>query len=489
MLKLSDLCYQRLFESAQDGILIINSESGVIVEANPFLINLIGYSKEEIIGKKLWEIGLTKDIISSRESFLELLKNKYLRYEDLQLRKKDGSFCDIEFIPNICLIDNVEVTQCNIKDISDRKRAEKALTLSEKKYRYLFENNPLSMWIYDLKTLAFLEVNESAILHYGYKKNEFLNMTIKDIRPVEDEGALLDDVSKTTNVINHAGVWQHKKKNGEIIFVEIISHIIDYENRPARLVLAHDVTKLKMIDLQLEENVEKLKLMNATKDRFFSILAHDLRGAFSVLFGYSEFLYNDFDNLSLKDIKRYSTSIYETTNNSFKLFENLLEWSRMQMGRVSFQPKSIDVSEIATEIIQLNLSVAQNKDIKLESNFNGQFKVFADENMVRTILRNLLSNAIKFTNKEGTIKLTIETKADMVEIKVSDTGVGIANNNLNKLFRIDTNYTTIGTTKEKGTGLGLLLCKDLVEKCRGKIWVESELGKGTTSIFTLPAGI
>ncbi len=488
LLQISDLHYQKLFESIQTGILLIDSDSASIIDINPFLADFLGYSRKEIIGKKPWEIDSLKNIISCNDSFLKLLSSKNVKYEDLQIKKRDGNLEFIEFTSNVCRLNDIKVLQCIIKDISNYKRLEKTLTTKERTYRALFENNPQPMWVYDLKTFAFLKVNKAAVQHYGYEQNEFLNMTIKDILPADNNTVLSDNTIKSGDEFDGPDVRMHKMKNGEIIFVENISQEIEFGNRPAMLVLANDVTRRVLLEAKLKNKLNKLLLMDTTKNKFFSILAHDLRGTFSVLLGYSEFLHKDIEDLSLSEIKKYSTSIYLATEQSFRLFENLLDWSRLQMGMVNFQPTSFDINETARETIHANLPAAERKNIYLDSNFDSQIIVFADENMVKTILRNLLSNAIKFTNDGGTVKVITEMKDDVVEIKVTDTGVGISQNDINKLFRIETDYTTIGTAKERGTGLGLFLCKELVEKGGGKIWVESTPGIGSTFIFTLPNG-
>jgi signal transduction histidine kinase len=242
----------------------------------------------------------------------------------------------------------------------------------------------------------------------------------------------------------------------------------------------------KQAEKLLEKN-EQLTVLNATKDRFFSIIAHDLRNPFHLLIGFSELLLKNFEKYSADKNRKYLQMILESSQSGHSLLENLLQWSRTQTGHISFEPTRIKLNEIILETFLLHSGMAEQKNILLESSVNDNTFIFADENMVKTIIRNLISNAIKFTPDNGQINIKALEQQSMIEITVSDTGVGISEENLKKLFRLDTPVSTMGTQKEKGTGLGLLLCKEFVEKHGGKIRVESTEGKGSDFIFTLPA--
>ncbi|MDP3148791.1 MAG: PAS domain S-box protein [Ignavibacteria bacterium] len=249
----SETRYRRLFEAARDGILILDAETGMIVDVNPFLIQLLGFSKEQFLEKTIWEIGSLKDIVANQDNFLELQQKEFVRYEDIPLETFDGQDINVEFVSNVYVVNNKKVIQCNIRDITERKRAEEVLRKAEKTFRFLFENNPLCMWVYDLQTLSFLAVNDAAVNKYGYTREEFLSMTLKDIRPPEDISLLLDDVVKERTTLQHSEGWRHKLKDGRIIIVEIASHTIDFEGHEAVLVVALDITERK----QAEENLRK----------------------------------------------------------------------------------------------------------------------------------------------------------------------------------------------------------------------------------------
>ncbi len=246
--------------------------------------------------------------------------------------------------------------------------------------------------------------------------------------------------------------------------------------------------KLSKKNLEIEKQRFELQKANDTKDKFFSIIAHDLRNPFSTIISLSDLLSTNYDDFEDDRRKFFISQINEFSNKAFNLLENLLQWSRSQTGRLKVNITKIDISQLINDNIELLETSALNKDITLQSFVNPNTFVMTDENMTSTIVRNLITNAIKFTNKNGTIKIKTEDKGNVIEISVSDNGVGIDKKNMSKLFKITSNPTSVGTSNETGTGLGLILCKEFINNCKGNIWVESEINKGTTFKFTLPKG-
>ena len=239
--------------------------------------------------------------------------------------------------------------------------------------------------------------------------------------------------------------------------------------------------------LELQEQWKNLKELNATKDKFFSIIAHDLKSPLNQLLGLSELLQQDIEQNDGKE----ATSLVNLINVSAKskrlLLENLLEWSRSQTGTIKYTPQDLNLKQVTLEVMELNENNAIQKGIKLRCKVKDGLKAYADENMLKTILRNLISNGIKFTGKGGNIVLNAKTSSGQVIYSVSDTGIGVRVSDIPKLFRIDVNPSTIGSSSEKGTGLGLILCREFVEMNGGKIWVESKYREGSTFKFSLPA--
>lgn len=240
---------------------------------------------------------------------------------------------------------------------------------------------------------------------------------------------------------------------------------------------------------KLHESEKKLKELNRTKDKFFSIIAHDMRGPFSGFLLFTKVLIDEFDNLGKEKIFQMAKNMDKSARILFDFLENLLDWSRSQMGKLEFVPSKIDIFEVVERNIQLLYVTAESKSINLNHNIPQNTFIFADADMLNTILRNLISNALKFTYEGGRVSVKIEQYDDtFMKISVEDTGIGMLQADVEKIFKIDNKYSTPGTNNEKGTGLGLILCKELTGKHKGNIWVESEAGKGTTVYFTMPSG-
>ena len=231
---------------------------------------------------------------------------------------------------------------------------------------------------------------------------------------------------------------------------------------------------------------EELRQLNASKDKFFSIIAHDLRGPFSGFLGLSELLAEEYKELEPVEISQIAESMNKAAKRLFSFLENLLEWSRTQMGRMEYNPTKLDIFETAIRIIGLFTANADEKGISLESKIEKNTFVVADNNMLNTIVRNLVSNALKFTHSGGKITISADEISDNeIMISVSDTGIGIKAEDIQKIFKIDSKFTTPGTSNEQGTGLGLILCKELVAKNGGELFIESAVGKGTKFYFNL----
>jgi signal transduction histidine kinase len=259
---------------------------------------------------------------------------------------------------------------------------------------------------------------------------------------------------------------------------------VDYITKPFNI---PELTARVATQIEIKKSREKLIELNATKEKLFSIISHDLKSSLGSVLGVSDLLLENFDEYKSDKIKQIVSSIYQSSKNTFELLENLLDWSRLQTEKISRQIEKHDLKTIADNVCLLYNEIAENKGITLQNNIQIDTFVHCDINMTKTVLRNLISNAIKFTAVRGLVSLISNEDDSNVEIQVSDTGKGIPDENKPFLFSIEKNITTTGTNGEKGTGLGLMLCKELVEKQGGTIWVESELGKGSTFKFTLPS--
>ncbi|MCX6286985.1 MAG: PAS domain S-box protein [Bacteroidetes bacterium] len=255
---------------------------------------------------------------------------------------------------------------------------------------------------------------------------------------------------------------------------------------------AREVTREKEVEQKIRKYTEELQELNSAKDKFFSIISHDLKGPFNAILGFSEILTREWNDFSDEERQHFVRNIHSSAQNTFKLLENLLAWSIAQSGRQNFNPFPVDLSVVTNDMVILLRDQAEKKQIKIFTGVNFGTVVLADEQMVRTVMRNLISNAIKFTPEGGQVKIYTEVLKEEAEFKemirvcITDTGVGISVENIDKLFRIDQQVRSSGTANEKGTGLGLILCKELIDKHGGKIYVESQVGKGSKFCVTLP---
>jgi signal transduction histidine kinase len=252
------------------------------------------------------------------------------------------------------------------------------------------------------------------------------------------------------------------------------------------VVISKSRTTFKKLNAKLNKSEKELLEINDNKDKFFTIISHDLRSPFGGLLGMTDMLVSDYNELSSDEIKEMIKIIKHSSNNIYELLNGLLEWARTQTGRMEYKFENLDLFENAMRAINFLKTNAFDKYIKIENEIKEKTFAFADENATSTILRNLVSNAIKYSNPGGIVEISSENIDNQVVISVSDNGVGMSEEDMNKLFKIEFRHTTVGTNKELGTGFGLVLCKELVEKQGGKIWVESELRKGSKFVFTLP---
>jgi two-component system sensor histidine kinase/response regulator len=266
---------------------------------------------------------------------------------------------------------------------------------------------------------------------------------------------------------------------------------VDYVTKPFKSaeLLARINTHLELMETnqKLAQSEKQLSKTNASKDKFFSIIAHDLRGPFQGSLGLTELVMMDNTFFNQEDLLDLIKKIHKSQRNLLNLIENLLDWSRVQTGSLEYKPEIIKCNDLIEEIIKLFVDISSQKNIQISFDKSANAEIFADYFMIQTTIRNLISNALKFTPMGGNITISCTQEQNICIIKISDNGIGISKDDLRKIFRIDVNHTTIGTNKEKGTGLGLILCKEFVETNHGTIEVESELNKGTSFTLTLPS--
>ena len=484
-LKESEEKYRLLIENQGEGLTIVDPEENLIF-VNPAAETIFGVEPGTLAGQ-----NLNKFI--APEQFKLVLKETGKR------TKNEKSSYELDIITPSGIRRNILVTATPqtdengkfigtfgvLRDITARKEAEELLRRSETKYRNLIETMPDGVYR-STHDGQFVEVNPAMVKMLGYEtQQELMSIDIKSqlyFAPEDRESLILD--TKPVGL----DVFPMKKKDGSTVWIEDHGwYIRDDEGK----ILFHegilrDVTERKMIELQLHQYSEELQELNATKDKFFSIIAHDLKNPFNSIIGLSEILKGEAKHIDISTIEQYADIIYTTSNNTYRLLENLLSWALMQQGQIPYIRKSLILKEMVDEIFELLEMNAQNKNIRLINLIDENLIIHADVNMIKTVIRNLVSNAIKYTSSEGTIEVSAVSEGTSVQVTVKDNGTGIRGENINKLFQTGSNFTRRGTENESGTGLGLILCKEFIEKHRGKIWVESEIGKGSEFKFLLP---
>lgn len=319
-------------------------------------------------------------------------------------------------------------------------------------------------------------------------------LAINTSTPLVFEGFLTIGDNLTTNSSLGAKVYRKNDKLlifGEVSGVQLLAqnatmHTLNREINILQRNLIKEKHVLQTVLGELNEANEALKELNATKDKFFSILAHDLKSPFNSIIGFSELLAENASKYSSEKVELIAGNLLKSSKNTFELLENLLAWSSLQRGKLTPKITPLNYYTIINNIQSLCKPIAKSKNINLDIELDSVELIKADEQMLHTILRNLVTNSIKFTHPLGSIKITTQNLAKEVLFTVSDTGIGIATSNFDKLFSILCDLSTPGTQNEKGTGLGLILCKDFVEIQGGKIWVESEVGVGSLFKFTIP---
>jgi len=364
--------------------------------------------------------------------------------------------------------------------------------LTESDYKLLIAPNgeqALKQVEYARPDLILLDVMMPGIDGFDTCRRLKQNETTKDI-PVIFMTALIDTVDKVKGFAQGGVDYITKPLHAEEVLARVETHLTlrnlqkSLEEKNVRL--QQEIAKREQVEEELRRLNQQLEEANASKDKFFSIIAHDLRSPFNWLIGLTRIIVENIETYSKDEIKNIVSRLHTSTEKVYALLMNLLTWSQLQRGHMEYCPKEISIDKIVEYNIQLFASGAEQKQITFRSLVPEGMTAYADHNMVDTLMRNLLSNALKFTDAGDVVEVSSHQDKNLVEIAVSDTGTGMRQEEMDTLFRIDVKYTNVGTAGEKGTGLGLILCKELIEKNSGQIGVESEVGKGTKFTITLP---
>jgi PAS domain S-box-containing protein len=485
----SESRFRELFDEAPIGYHEID-RNGILTRVNQTELRLLGYSDpKEMLGQHV-----SNFVAQTEQSKKELQKkldgklivgNTYRR----DFKRKDGRKIPVAVCDRLILARNGDLTgiRSTIQDISDIKKAEDALIKSETKYRNIFENVQDVYYRTDINGII-TEISPSIKRHTGRNIDSFLGGPVEEIyQNPEDRKKFLEALAVKGEVNDYELLLKGFNKNP--LFVSVNAHFLYDDDGTITGVEGslRDITERKNAELKIAEYAEELKNLNATKDKFFSIIAHDLKNPFNSILILAEMFASQIEIFPPEELKELSEELFKSAGHVYKLLEDLLEWSRVESGRMPFIPQNLYCWHEIDLVIKLLAKSAERKRIILENNAPKTSMVYADSKMLQMTLRNLISNAIKFSYENSRIIIEVAHDENETLFKVSDTGVGIPDDSIDKLFKLDVYYSTEGTNNEKGTGLGLILCYDIIKKHNGKIWVESSPGKGSSFFFSIPA--
>jgi PAS domain S-box-containing protein len=428
----------------------------------------------------------------------DLLKRRTLDFQS-STRKTTLTFSCVIFLGFLLL---GLVYYVLLKDITARRRAEHLLQESEERHRKLFDNNPHPTWVFDRETLRFLAVNAAAVRKYGYSSDDFLKMTIKDIRPPEDVPVLLDSVGRVRDGNESIGIWRHRRKDGTNIDVEITSYALSFADRAAEVVVAVDVTQRKRDEAEKRQFIDKLAVSNqelelrnreverATrlKSKFLANMSHELRTPLNAIVGFSDLLADETPGELNGKQKRFVNHIKQGSAHLLQLINDILDLSKIEAGHLELRCEDFQLKDALPEVLSTIRPLAMIKNIQVQQKLKTDLSVYADRVRFKQVLYNLLSNAVKFTPKDGRIEIDCVEKGNEVCISVTDTGIGIRFEDQAVVFEEFRQVDGNTDTANEGTGLGLAITKRLVEQQGGKISLQSEPGKGSRFTFTLPVG-
>jgi PAS domain S-box-containing protein len=501
-LRESEAQLQTIVENLDEG-LVVSDLNGRLLQWNRAALRLHGYSRSEQDRRRFTDLTDTFQLSTLEGAVLpvedwplaRILRGELLH--DLELRvHRLGT--DVHRIFNYggSLVHDTNgsplMAIVTISDITDRKEADEKLHSSEKRYRRLFETNPNPMWVYDLETLSFLAVNDAAVRHYGYARKEFLVMTIKDIRPPEDVPALVADVACETSGLDEVAQWRHRKKNGELIEVEITSHSLEWLGHSARLVLVNDITQrnrvereIRQLNIELEERVQnrtaELEAANKELEAFSYSVSHDLRAPLRAVDGFSQAVLEDYGAQLPKEGLHYLQTIREGAQRMGVLIDDLLTFSRLSRLPLNKQP--IKSTRLVRDVLA-ELQTQQNGR-KIDIRVGELAACEGDPALLKQVWTNFLSNALKYTRKREQAIVEIGSKPENGETVyfVRDNGAGFDMRYAGKLFGV---FQRLHRADEfEGTGVGLAIAQRVIHRHGGRVWAEGAVDRGATFYFTM----
>ncbi len=479
----SEIRYRRLFESAKDGILILDAITGMIIDVNPFLIKLLGYSKENFVEKAVWEIGFFNDIVLNKEKFLELQQKEYVRYEDLPLETTDGRTIHVEFVSNTYLEGNQKVIQCNIRDITERKLDEKEMAMLS----YAIKSIKEFVYVTDLED-KIMFINNSFLEIYGYSKKEIIGENINKVRLQNKTTKLNNKIPLNTLKKGWKGEMLNINKYGNELPVYLSTAIIKDKNGKAigQIGVGSDITEQKRFERELIQAKEKAEESDSLKSAFLANMSHEIRTPMNGILGFTQLLKTP--KLTGSEQQEYINIIEKSGARMLHTINDIINISRIESGHVEVCISETNINILVKDIFNFFKPEANSKRLNLtykNALHSNDAIIKTDKEKVYAVLSNLMKNALKFTNN-GSIELGYEKKGKFLEFFLKDTGSGIPQEQEEVIFeRFRQSNETLPHNYE-GSGLGLAISKAYVEILGGKIWTKNNNKQGSTFYFTIP---
>jgi PAS domain S-box-containing protein len=475
-----------LIDSMDDGMLVLDTRHR-IVDLNRAMEQILEISSSDVVGQTISAIG------TFWNTLVTSLQQSHKIQTEIPLQRHGMTFYyDLRISPLYNRRNKFSGHLVVLRDITERKRAEQQLL----KLQQAVETTEVGVTITNNQGIIEY-VNPADAAMHGYVVSELLGQPSSLFAPPDYR-----QHQSHTFPIEGLEVFPHwvresvnMRKDGTEFAVKLISNPIydDQDRQIGRVTVCEDITERKHAEAallsahrELKEKNWQLQELNASKDKFFSIISHDLRSPFTTLLGFAQLLDAKALTYTPEELQHKAMRIRTSAERLYALLENLLTWSRLQRGLMEYRPEHIDMWELVVQNFDLFQNKSEEKQVALQNRIEPGTVVYADEQMIDTVLRNLLSNALKFTSADDTITVSGRHKDLWLHVSVQDTGVGMDAETMSRLFRDDTQQTSPGTAGEKGTGLGLLLCQELVQQNGGSMRVDSEEGQGTTFLFTVP---
>jgi PAS domain S-box-containing protein len=463
----------------------VSPAEATILNCNETFLCTLGYAREEVIGKPIFTFMDESVRDFAYENFKKFLETGSVKNKEYIILKKNGEKIFVSLNAEAVRDQDNKILYSisSWRDITDQKAAEQKLKNSNELLSLFIQLSPIYAYIKAVTSTdsRILYASDNYVNMVGIRGSDMIGKSVLDVFPENFAREILKEDCSV--VLNNEILRIEQHFNNRIY--STVKFPIKQDGKNLLAGYSIDITDIVNYSRTIQEQNTELQKVNTDKDIFISILAHDLKNPFNALMGFSTLLVENVRKYSIERIEAQLKLINENSRRAYNLLEDILFWTQAQSGKIPFEPTKVNFREICAEAVDNIQLSAINKNIRVEIDIQ-EIQLVADKNMLTTIMRNLLTNAIKFTNNEGNIIITAVISGEYAVVSVIDDGIGMNKRHVGELFDFTRKVTTPGTVGEAGTGFGLLLCKEFVGKHGGKIWVESELNKGSAFRFTIP---